>query len=276
LPDYRKIVRSTSAYHEPDPTSPVIFNLEPGQVLEVISEDDTGFSRLTHLGQPVYVRRDDTVHATAEEAALVQPEGAPATPVSGQAGFCPHCGEATASGARYCKRCGGRLAPSDGMAALPAGEPAGFWIRFAGLLIDGIIVTLIAIAIAGGPAAVVGVQDYNEGSPYTTQFEEDEAIDDALNKALIVFYPVYFAVTIAYFTIGFATSGTPAARLLGLRILREDGSNPGLVRGFVRWLVSIISYNVLYLGYLWAIWDDDKQTWHDKAAGTYVVRKSGA
>jgi uncharacterized RDD family membrane protein YckC len=274
VPDYRKIVRSTPAYHEPDAASPVIFNLEPGQVLEVLSEDDMTFARLTHLGQPVYVRRDGTVHATAEEIAPVQVAAAPSA--SGQAAFCPHCGEATAPGARYCKRCGGRLVAADGTVALAAGEPAGFWIRFAGLLIDGIIVTLIAIAIAGGPAAVVGVQDYNDGSPYATDFEEDEAIDDALNKALIVFYPVYFAVTIAYFTIGFATSGTPAARILGLRIVREDGSNPGLVRGFVRWLVSIISYNVLYLGYLWAIWDDDKQTWHDKAAGTYVVRKSGA
>lgn len=26
------------------------------------------------------------------------------------------------------------------------------------------------------------------------------------------------------------------------------------------------------LGYLWAFWDDQRQTWHDKAADTYVIK----
>jgi uncharacterized RDD family membrane protein YckC len=36
--------------------------------------------------------------------------------------------------------------------------------------------------------------------------------------------------------------------------------------------VAIFSGLVLLLGYLWAIWDANKQTWHDKAAGSFVVR----
>jgi uncharacterized RDD family membrane protein YckC len=274
MPDYRKIVRSTPAYHEPDAESAVIFNLEPGQTVEVLSEDEASFTRVTHLGQPVYVLREDTVHATADEA--MPASQAPAVAPQAAAGFCPHCGAPTDSGARFCKRCGGRLVAKDGRAALASGEPAGFWIRFVAFLIDGVIITVIALAIAAAPAAVVGVQSYNSDSPYQTELEEDQAIEDATTYALFVVYAVLIPATIIYFTVGFATGGTPAARMLGLRIVREDGSNPGLIRGFVRWLVSIISYNVLYLGYLWAIWDDEKQTWHDKAAGTYVVRKSGA
>ena len=26
------------------------------------------------------------------------------------------------------------------------------------------------------------------------------------------------------------------------------------------------------LGFLWMVWDKNKQTWHDKAAGSYVIR----
>jgi uncharacterized RDD family membrane protein YckC len=29
---------------------------------------------------------------------------------------------------------------------------------------------------------------------------------------------------------------------------------------------------VLFVGFLWIIWDAEKQAWHDKIAGTVVVR----
>jgi uncharacterized RDD family membrane protein YckC len=35
--------------------------------------------------------------------------------------------------------------------------------------------------------------------------------------------------------------------------------------------VSIVSAIVFLLGYLWMLWDPEKQTWHDKAAGSVVV-----
>lgn len=40
---------------------------------------------------------------------------------------------------------------------------------------------------------------------------------------------------------------------------------------FLRWLVSIPSFFVLFLGYLWMLWDGEKQSWHDKAAGSVVI-----
>jgi len=42
-------------------------------------------------------------------------------------------------------------------------------------------------------------------------------------------------------------------------------------RAFVRWLVSIVSGAVIAIGYLWMLWDRDRQTWHDKAAGSLPV-----
>jgi uncharacterized RDD family membrane protein YckC len=40
----------------------------------------------------------------------------------------------------------------------------------------------------------------------------------------------------------------------------------------VRWIVAYISGATIFLGYLWMLWDPRKQTWHDKAAGSFVVK----
>jgi uncharacterized RDD family membrane protein YckC len=45
----------------------------------------------------------------------------------------------------------------------------------------------------------------------------------------------------------------------------------GYPRAALRWLVSIPSALVIFVGYLWMLWDGEKQTWHDKAAGSVVV-----
>jgi len=34
----------------------------------------------------------------------------------------------------------------------------------------------------------------------------------------------------------------------------------------------MISGQIFYLGYLWMLWDDKQQTWHDKVVGSIVVR----
>ena len=65
---------------------------------------------------------------------------------------------------------------------------------------------------------------------------------------------------------------SPGKRLLGLRIVTPEGRPPGLGRGFARTTAMLLSIVVLFLGYFWAAWDRQRQTWHDKIAGTYVVR----
>jgi len=40
----------------------------------------------------------------------------------------------------------------------------------------------------------------------------------------------------------------------------------------VRALASLLSLAVIGLGFFWIAWDREKQAWHDKIAGTLVVR----
>ena len=68
---------------------------------------------------------------------------------------------------------------------------------------------------------------------------------------------------------------SPGKRWLRLRIVRPDGSPPGIRYGVVRSAGAVLGRSLFYAGYLWALVDRRNQTWHDKLAGTYVVRIDG-
>ena len=93
-------------------------------------------------------------------------------------------------------------------------------------------------------------------------------------------YPVFGLfqlVSIVYFVGFWAWRGqTPGMMLLGLRVAREaDGTNPGLVRSILRYAGYFLSWIALFIGFIWVAFDSRKQGWHDKIAGTVVVRRAG-
>jgi uncharacterized RDD family membrane protein YckC len=60
--------------------------------------------------------------------------------------------------------------------------------------------------------------------------------------------------------------------ILGLKIVRTDGQPMNFAVALVRLLGSFFSAAVLGLGFFWAGWSRDKQSWHDIIAGTVVVK----
>jgi uncharacterized RDD family membrane protein YckC len=52
----------------------------------------------------------------------------------------------------------------------------------------------------------------------------------------------------------------------------DTGAPIGTGRAIGRYFARIISAFVCYLGYLWMLWDNDKQTWHDKMVRSIVVK----
>ncbi|WP_410789387.1 RDD family protein [Kribbella sp. C-35] len=50
------------------------------------------------------------------------------------------------------------------------------------------------------------------------------------------------------------------------------GEPIGAGRSFLRDFLSGLFNNACFLNLLWPLWDDQKQTWHDKVVNTYVVR----
>jgi len=57
-----------------------------------------------------------------------------------------------------------------------------------------------------------------------------------------------------------------------LRLVRTDGGAVRAAEALVRALVGILSLAVAGLGFLWILRDPERQSWHDRIAGTYVVK----
>jgi uncharacterized RDD family membrane protein YckC len=60
--------------------------------------------------------------------------------------------------------------------------------------------------------------------------------------------------------------------VLGLKVVRLDGRPVDFATALVRGLSAFFSAMVFLLGFFWAGWDREKQSWHDKIAGTVIVR----
>jgi uncharacterized RDD family membrane protein YckC len=60
--------------------------------------------------------------------------------------------------------------------------------------------------------------------------------------------------------------------LCKLKIVTVSGGTVDFKRGFLRALLAIIFGAFFALGYLWALWDPNGQTLHDKFAGTLVIK----
>jgi serine/threonine protein kinase len=94
-----------------------------------------------------------------------------------------------------------------------------------------------------------------------------------LAVGLMVFFSFW------YFIRGHATTGqTIGKRAMGIQVVATDGSIISRKRAFGRLLVLSLESGLSFLiiplfGFLAMLWDTNGQTWHDKVAGTYVVRK---
>jgi uncharacterized RDD family membrane protein YckC len=58
----------------------------------------------------------------------------------------------------------------------------------------------------------------------------------------------------------------------GLKVVRRDGRALDGTTAFVRALGCFLSMIVAGLGFIWIAFDEEQQAWHDKIAGTIVVR----
>jgi uncharacterized RDD family membrane protein YckC len=125
----------------------------------------------------------------------------------------------------------------------PSGPRSGFWRRFAAAIVDGLILAIPnAIFLASFEYAVANVLSLVLGVAYFTFFE------------------------------GGPTGQTLGKRALGIRVIDFKAGGPiGYARGLLRYVARFLSTIVFFLGYFWMIWDREKQTWHDKIAGTVVV-----
>lgn len=123
---------------------------------------------------------------------------------------------------------------------------AGFWKRFAAILIDGII-----LGIVGGiVSAIFGLPS---GGPVGTLFGW-----------------LYFATMESS-----SYQATVGKLILGIRVTGMEGQRITFARATLRYFAKIISALILMIGFLMAAWTERKQALHDIIADTLVVSESG-
>ena len=162
---------------------------------------------------------------------------------------CHSCNADLTPGARWCNLCRAHtMSPRIGRLASPAK-------RLGAFLLDGIL-PLVALVVTFGIAGTAEATDSGFG----------RTVGNILALGLFIGYVVWALML-------FATEGmTPGKYLLGLRVIKEDGSVAGFLTMLIReWVGKWISSFVLWLGFLWILLDKENQGWHDKLMNTYVV-----
>lgn len=160
------------------------------------------------------------------------------------------------------------------------GERAGFGARLGSFLLDGILYGLLS-AVFVVPGVVILLSAFDGCVTYEIGDEVSELIcppgkPDAGSIALAIALFVVGAIvtTVVYVRALGRTGQTWGRKIVGIKVVRKDTGAPlGVGKAFGRTAFAwIISSNICYLGYLWMLWDGEKQTWHDKIVGAVVVR----
>jgi uncharacterized RDD family membrane protein YckC len=90
---------------------------------------------------------------------------------------------------------------------------------------------------------------------------------DAIVCATVVY--LFYGAYISLFTT--LAGSTPGMQLRGLTIVRLDGSLPDTRQLLWRSFGYLLSAATLLLGFLWALWDEDRFTWQDRISQTYIT-----
>ena len=132
---------------------------------------------------------------------------------------------------------------SSGYAGRGSGPRAGFWRRFAALVVDAILLVIVDSIL-------------------------EVLFSNGLAEVLILL------ISIGYFTTleGGPRGQTVGKSALGIRVISLETGDPiGYGRAFIRWVGHIVSTIFFFLGYWWMFWDRESQCWHDKFAADVVV-----
>jgi uncharacterized RDD family membrane protein YckC len=135
-------------------------------------------------------------------------------------------------------------------------EYAGFWIRIWASIIDTCLLGIITMPIL---FAVYG--------------------DNYLNSTGIIQGPMDFLLSwvfpaIAIILFWIMKQATPGKMAIAAKIVDAKTGNTATTKQLlIRYVGYFLAIIPLFLGILWIAFDPRKQGWHDKLAGTVVIRK---
>jgi uncharacterized RDD family membrane protein YckC len=167
-------------------------------------------------------------------------------------------------------------------------EVASMGRRFSARLIDGALIGIVyGILIAVGASSIFGAAKSASDACDSTSPTYQQCLNDHLSSSSGGIVAGFFAVfalvgliTLLYEWLLVSLVGATLGKMLvGLRVVKEStGGKPGLGGGFIRWIIPEVGAFVCGIGallvYLSPFFDSSgkRQGWHDRAAGTIVVK----
>lgn len=131
----------------------------------------------------------------------------------------------------------------------------GFWTRFGASIIDTIILIMITFPIL----FLIYGGEYFYGGEMILGWPD-----------FIVSYVFPILAIILFWVYKSATPGKIA--LLAKIVDEKTGNKPSIKQSVIRYIGYYVSLIPLGLGFFWVALDAKKQGWHDKMAGTVVIR----
>lgn len=137
-------------------------------------------------------------------------------------------------------------------------EYVGFWPRVGAALIDTLLLGMISWPLL---TAIYGRSYWSS---------------DAFIKGPADFLLSWVFPAVAVIAFWMAKQATPGKMAISARIVdAETGNAPSTGQLIGRYLGYFAAMLPLFVGIIWVAFDRRKQGWHDKLAGTVVVRKRG-
>jgi uncharacterized RDD family membrane protein YckC len=189
--------------------------------------------------------------------------------------FCSECGRLTPADdlARFgdrlvCLDCKNGYAQKlrEGVPSAASVRYAGFWIRLVGSLIDSIILLIVGSILQ---YAVIGAR---VGSPIADPAHPEAHLGETL--AIVGFAWLIGMVTGATYegVFVYRLGATPGKMALGLKVVQPGGGPVSLGRAIGRYFAKILSYMILFIGYIMIGFDPEKRGMHDMICDTRVIK----
>lgn len=153
---------------------------------------------------------------------------------------------------------------------------AGFWIRLWAFVIDSALVLMVAYPLLrffyGASSWDMDVLVNNPDALLREQITLTSGMDGLFRGPMDFIIQVVFPA-VAVVAFWFFRSATPGKMAIGAQILdARTGAKPSTAQLIGRYFAYYVSLIPFCLGFLWIAFDARKQGWHDKLAGTVVVR----
>ena len=140
--------------------------------------------------------------------------------------------------------------------------------RWLAIIIDGFIVGIatVLLLIAGGALAPLdAAMASGDGAAVSDAFSQFQSTTITINLIVSAVYNVVLMVSFNGQTLG--------KLMLRLRVVKKRGGRITILDALLRNVFGYMVSQIFLLGFLWALFDKEKQSWHDKMAGTVVVEE---